>query len=664
MLLSACVEPSTPSQESKSPENSGFSESFRTDFARFVPPPLSIEQNDRLSLAEQSLMQLDAQLLGFRERGLAFAIEDPENPMVCDWLATTTAMPPSYAMDAAEWARQEFGILPNRAARDEYELATWKSVIEPIRQSCLSSPTVSDLTKRFLVSSELRQDLYRERERFVLADEQDSADVYIDRILDMISQFQRPYEGSPPLGSARESYIWSVTSVVRPAIARLDTVEKPAGLLAEFVKELDRIDSENAQFLADDIRREGMELTFHVFSDQHRAFEEQVIETAGDFSGWYAKPELVPPSFEGILYSTPTYPAENQAHGLLEATALFYDNYVGSIKVLEKGRRNWSAMDADARYEWLYHVGVQRGPASFPLDAGAFVLGLVNSRENVDAEELDFWIPELTEKTYEVISSGELDTEQIQFLTILHGRRLLDAGRMAQRDGNTLPVYTEELLSLLNTLVGRADETPQLYDDVARMISQVWRHRDDLGLTDTQFKASLATFPDTASTEIQETITAALNPVDLEPGVPVRFEMPTMDGAPFDTGELEGKIVLIDHWDTNCGPCIAAMPGLHDVYEEYKDRGVEVVSIVYNGTSFRNRVERLKAEMGLTWVTLNGEGYWPAISAQFGYKGVPQYMLLDREGRWIAGTEEMGGGPNFEALLLELLEAEQSGEQN
>lgn len=33
-------------------------------------------------------------------------------------------------------------------------------------------------------------------------------------------------------------------------------------------------------------------------------------------------------------------------------------------------------------------------------------------------------------------------------------------------------------------------------------------------------------------------------------------------------------------------------------------------------------------------------------------------MLLDREGRWYAGTEEMGNGAYFEALLNEILAVE------
>ena len=45
--------------------------------------------------------------------------------------------------------------------------------------------------------------------------------------------------------------------------------------------------------------------------------------------------------------------------------------------------------------------------------------------------------------------------------------------------------------------------------------------------------------------------------------------------------------------------------------------------------------------MGLTWTTLNGEGGWPAVSVRYGFIGYSQYMLLDRDGRYITGNDEM-----------------------
>lgn len=215
-----------------------------------------------------------------------------------------------------------------------------------------------------------------------------------------------------------------------------------------------------------------------------------------------------------------------------------------------------------------------------------------------------------------------------------------------------------QLLQRLESIVSRAESVQEFRDVVASEVSALWRYRDDLGLSDVEVRAFVAERPRSNVAAIQETVSSILNPVELMSGVPVNVEAKTFDGDRFETRSLADNIVLVDHWDTNCAPCIAATPVLHEVYERYKERGVEVVSIAYDGSSQRSRVHRIKEESGLTWITLDGEGLWPAIAAQYGYRGVPQYMLLDREGRWYADTEEMGNGANFEALLNEILAVE------
>lgn len=41
------------------------------------------------------------------------------------------------------------------------------------------------------------------------------------------------------------------------------------------------------------------------------------------------------------------------------------------------------------------------------------------------------------------------------------------------------------------------------------------------------------------------------------------FELQTLTGKVITSHELKGKIILLDFWDTRCGPCIQLMP--HEV---------------------------------------------------------------------------------------------------
>jgi peroxiredoxin len=53
----------------------------------------------------------------------------------------------------------------------------------------------------------------------------------------------------------------------------------------------------------------------------------------------------------------------------------------------------------------------------------------------------------------------------------------------------------------------------------------------------------------------------------------------TLEGRPIVLGELRGKVVLVNFWATSCPGCIKEMPGMMETYNQYKDRGFEIVAV-------------------------------------------------------------------------------------
>lgn len=43
-------------------------------------------------------------------------------------------------------------------------------------------------------------------------------------------------------------------------------------------------------------------------------------------------------------------------------------------------------------------------------------------------------------------------------------------------------------------------------------------------------------------------------------------------GEVFNFENVRGKVVLVNFWATWCPPCIAEMPSLHELYDDYKDK--------------------------------------------------------------------------------------------
>ena len=52
-----------------------------------------------------------------------------------------------------------------------------------------------------------------------------------------------------------------------------------------------------------------------------------------------------------------------------------------------------------------------------------------------------------------------------------------------------------------------------------------------------------------------------------------------LDGSTLTSGQLQGKVTLVNFWATSCTSCVAEMPDLVATYNKYKERGYETVAV-------------------------------------------------------------------------------------
>ncbi|HEU4708980.1 MAG TPA: TlpA disulfide reductase family protein, partial [Methylophilaceae bacterium] len=53
----------------------------------------------------------------------------------------------------------------------------------------------------------------------------------------------------------------------------------------------------------------------------------------------------------------------------------------------------------------------------------------------------------------------------------------------------------------------------------------------------------------------------------------------TLEGKNIRMTDLRGKVVLVNFWATDCPGCIAEMPQLVKTYNQYHDKGFEIVAV-------------------------------------------------------------------------------------
>ncbi|WP_370214851.1 peroxiredoxin family protein, partial [Mesoflavibacter profundi] len=67
------------------------------------------------------------------------------------------------------------------------------------------------------------------------------------------------------------------------------------------------------------------------------------------------------------------------------------------------------------------------------------------------------------------------------------------------------------------------------------------------------------------------------------------FTAPTPDGNSFSTASLESKVTILDFWASWCGPCRKENPNVVRMYNQYHDKGLEIVGVSLDKAGQKDR---------------------------------------------------------------------------
>ncbi|TCC98520.1 TlpA disulfide reductase family protein [Pedobacter hiemivivus] len=149
-----------------------------------------------------------------------------------------------------------------------------------------------------------------------------------------------------------------------------------------------------------------------------------------------------------------------------------------------------------------------------------------------------------------------------------------------------------------------------------------------------------------------------------EGAVAIPFTKKDLNGKTVSLSDFKGKYVILDFWGSWCGPCRQNNPHMKDLYEKYKDKGVNIIGIANEkkGSLAENMKiwkEAVK-EDNLPWIQiLNEEGIEQFnVTELYGVNAFPTKILIGLDGkvigRYIGGNSKNAPDP-LEVKLKEIM---------
>ena len=98
--------------------------------------------------------------------------------------------------------------------------------------------------------------------------------------------------------------------------------------------------------------------------------------------------------------------------------------------------------------------------------------------------------------------------------------------------------------------------------------------------------------------------------------------------VPFDKETLAGKVVVVEEWGVNCGPCIASLPEMAKMAKRWEKKGLVVVGMERQNSSKEDILKVLKPARVKYAVMAGGSTPVPS-------DGIPHALVFGVDGKLV-----------------------------
>ncbi|OGD78116.1 MAG: hypothetical protein A2Y64_02445 [Candidatus Coatesbacteria bacterium RBG_13_66_14] len=111
------------------------------------------------------------------------------------------------------------------------------------------------------------------------------------------------------------------------------------------------------------------------------------------------------------------------------------------------------------------------------------------------------------------------------------------------------------------------------------------------------------------------------------------FQLDDVNGEAVKLSTYIGdKVVVLDFWAVGCVPCLAVMPHMEDMWQTYRDDGLQVIGISEDLPRNVSSVKAKAKEIGVTYTIVLDKNAAALTAYQGADAGIPFIVVIDYDG--------------------------------
>ncbi len=115
------------------------------------------------------------------------------------------------------------------------------------------------------------------------------------------------------------------------------------------------------------------------------------------------------------------------------------------------------------------------------------------------------------------------------------------------------------------------------------------------------------------------------------------FSAPNPEGQVVSLTQSLGKVTIIDFWASWCGPCRAENPNIVAIYNDFHDKGLNVISVSLDKPGAADKWKDAIAKDGMSWTQVSNLKEWEdPIAKMYSVTAIPKMFVLNEYGVVVA----------------------------